>query len=124
MLIWIGLALLVVAFSLWPHGGVSDQYHLDKVGHFSAYAALSLLPGLGVRSIRGIIAVTVLLIIVGAGLEAGQYLVPGRHPSLLDFAANAGGVLSGLSVGTGLGIHWARRTAGLSAELSGSAEST
>lgn len=98
--IWFGLALLVTALSLWPGGVVSDQYHLDKLGHFGAYATLAFLPTLFIRSVRVSIGIAICLVFVGVGLEAAQYLTPGRVPSILDGLANGGGVLIGTLMGS------------------------
>ena len=98
-----GLALLVGVLSLWPGGVVPDHYHLDKLGHFGAYAALACLPAIYIKTVRNTLGAVLFLIAVGACLEAVQYLVPGRVPSLLDFAANLAGVVSGAGAGVILG---------------------
>jgi hypothetical protein len=94
-----GLVLLVAGLSLWPGGVVSDHYHLDKLGHFGAYAVLAFLPAVYIKPAWGVLAIVCGLIMIGAGFEAVQYLIPGRVPSLLDFAANAGGVFAGAAAG-------------------------
>ena len=78
---------------------MSDHYHMDKLGHFGAYAALAFLPALFGRSMQWLIGITVCLAAAGILLEAGQLLVPGRVPSFIDGLANTTGVLVGCLVG-------------------------
>lgn len=97
--IWFGLIFSVAVLSLWPGGLVSDHYHIDKLGHFGAYAALAFLPALFSRSMQWLIGITVCLAAAGILLEAGQFLVPGRVPSFIDGFANTSGVLVGFLAG-------------------------
>jgi len=96
---WVGLILVVAMLSLWPGGLVSDHCHIDKLGHFGAYALLAFLPAMLGRSMQWLIGITVCLAAAGILLEAGQFLVPGRVPSFIDGFANTTGVLVGFLVG-------------------------
>ncbi len=93
------MMLAITGLSLWPQGIVSDHHHLDKIGHFAAYAALSFLPALFAMSIRQAVAILMLICLIGVGLEGGQALLPGRVPSLLDTAANLTGAVAGTGAG-------------------------
>lgn len=82
----------------------SDSFGLppgfDKVVHFAEYLVLAILlrHGIGGDGQRG---APVLLFVIATGLLVGcldelyQSLIPGRHPSALDVAADAAGVLAG-----------------------------
>ncbi|MAN62651.1 MAG: hypothetical protein CMI60_11980 [Parvibaculum sp.] len=97
---WAVMMVLIAALSIWPEGVVSDRHHLDKVGHFAAYAALAFLPTLFASSLRQALAIATGVCLIGLSLEAAQFLLPGRVPSLLDATAN----LAGAIVGTGAGF--------------------
>jgi len=97
--VWAGLILVVATLSLWPGGLVSDHYHIDKLGHFGAYALLAFLPAILGRSAHWLIVITVGLVAAGILLEVAQLLVPGRVPSFIDGLANTTGVLAGFLAG-------------------------
>ena len=65
----------------------------DKLTHVLAYAVLTALPMQVLRRRRERVAVAILLVAFGAGMECVQTLAPGRQFELLDMLANAGGVL-------------------------------
>lgn len=89
--------LVVIVASLIPTGGLS-LWHIDKIGHFLAYAGMAILAFLTFRS--GIARTLALLFAValGAALEWGQSFIPGRDMSLIDEIANTLGVLCGALV--------------------------
>ena len=96
---WTLMMGLIAALSVWPEGVVSDRHHLDKVGHFTAYAALAFLPALFASSLRQVLIIASGICLIGLGLEAAQMLLPGRVPSLLDTAANLAGAIAGTGAG-------------------------
>ncbi len=96
---WAAMMSVIAALSLWPQGVVSDAHHLDKIGHFVAYAALAFVPGLFAKSTRRAIFIALVICIIGIGLEGAQALLPARVPSLLDLAANVTGGIFGTLAG-------------------------
>jgi VanZ family protein len=60
----------------------------DKLWHFLAYAALTLLLWIGTDGRRPFLVVTAVMLL-GAGDELRQALLPARHADALDFAADA-----------------------------------
>lgn len=72
----------------------------DKVEHFCAYLALSLLPVIGCRARRRGILTGLSMFLLGVLLEGAQHFSPGRSVELADVMANGAGV----SCGTLLGI--------------------
>ena len=71
----------------------------DKVMHFSAYLALSLLPVLGFQDCRRGLWAGLSMFILGILMEAGQHFSPGRAVELGDVIANGGGVSCGALLG-------------------------
>src|ERR1019366_4224881 len=92
-LVWlIGLAVVIVG-SLAP--AQSAVVHLidlgcvnDKVEHFTTYAVLAALPNLQSFRCRRIGAAIVFLFLLGAALELGQRVSPGRTCDWHDLLAN------------------------------------
>ncbi len=96
---WTLMMGVIAALSVWPEGVVSDRHHLDKLGHFTAYAALAFLPALFASSLRQAVAIASGICLIGLSLEAAQILLPGRVPSLVDTAANLVGGIVGTCAG-------------------------
>ena len=71
----------------------------DKVMHFCAYLALSLLPVTGFRDRRRGIVAGLSMFVLGLLLEAGQHFSPGRAVELGDVLANGAGVSCGALLG-------------------------
>ena len=71
----------------------------DKVLHFCAYVALSLLPVIGFRDRRRGIVAGVSMFVLGLLLEGGQHFSPGRAVELGDVVANGVGVSCGTLLG-------------------------
>ena len=94
VLIFALYVLLVIFVSLVPSGGIS-LWHIDKIGHFLAYAGMAILALLTFDSGIARISALIFAVALGAALEWGQSFVPGRDMSLLDGIANTLGVLSG-----------------------------
>ncbi|MHC4391227.1 MAG: VanZ family protein, partial [Planctomycetota bacterium] len=95
-----GVACVVVWLSLTgaPEDVIGTKLS-DKLGHFLAYAALTLplahACGSRLRAGRAAITAFVIAVSLGASLELLQDLTPQRQPSVLDAVANAIG--AGLS---------------------------
>jgi VanZ family protein len=69
--------------------------HFDKIAHFGAYAVLGALLAFAAARSRAPLAVAVALgVLYGASDEIHQMFVPGRSPDVLDWAADAAGVLT------------------------------
>jgi VanZ like family len=83
----------------------------DKVMHFCAYLALSLLPVVGLRNRRSGLRAGLTMFLLGILLEAGQHFSPGRAVELGDVIANGMGVgcgtLLGQPIRTLIAILWA-----------------
>lgn len=98
--LWAALLCCVVIGSLLP-AAFPAMVHIrrlrinDKVMHFCAYLALSLLPVIGFRDRhRGLMA-GLSMFLVGILMEAGQHCSPGRAAELGDIIANGTGVTCG-----------------------------
>jgi VanZ family protein len=74
----------------------------DKVLHFCAYLALSLLPVLGFKDRRLGLKAGLSMFLLGLLMEAGQHFSPGRAVEFGDVLANAGGVGCGTLLGQSL----------------------
>lgn len=92
---------VVLTLSLVPLGGGAGSVGggavagvgVDKLLHVADYAvlALALLYATRARSARVCLAVFAAAVALGGAVELLQGVVPTRHPSLLDAAANAVG---------------------------------
>jgi len=71
----------------------------DKVMHFCAYLALSLLPVIGFRDRRRGLGAGLSMFFLGILMEAGQHFSPGRSVELGDVIANGAGVSCGALLG-------------------------
>jgi len=71
----------------------------DKVMHFCAYFALSLLPVIGFRDRRKGLMAGISMFFLGILMEAGQHFSPGRAVELGDVVANGVGVSCGTLLG-------------------------
>ena len=87
--------IFVIFASLFPSVGGVSHWHIDKIGHFFVYMGMAIVAFLTFN--RRIIRISALFfaIALGAALEWGQSLVPGRTMSLIDGIVNTLGVLSG-----------------------------
>jgi VanZ family protein len=102
--VWIISILIVVIGSLLPATSapmraLSLLPVSDKAEHFCAYGWLALCSMFAIAPKRAAILFALALILMGVALEFAQRLVPGRAFEVGDMAANALGVLAGISLG-------------------------
>ena len=98
---FIGL-VAVLALSLIPNETRPETGLWDKWEHILAYAVLALAGGIGFKGWRSLLVLGLGLVVLGAGLELAQSVIPDRDGSLADAAANFVGVAIGsvTAVGT------------------------
>lgn len=77
-----------------PAPGLGSEA-LSFVWHFLSLAALAYLLATHATG-RGLRGVAVIALALATTLVAGKLLIAGRHPSLLDFAVNVAGAMTGL----------------------------
>jgi len=97
-LLWIVWSVMLVAIaigSLLPGFGPTDRYNFDKFVHLGAYMALAFWPMLALRGRAAPLLLLITLLLASALLEWLQGPIPGREASLMDFAANATGLMIG-----------------------------
>ena len=94
---WFGVAAVTVT-SVTPQSYLPPTEVWDKAQHFLTYAVLGGVGWLGYPGQRQMVLLSIGLLLLGAGLEAAQGIVPGRSPSVGDVIANTVGVLAGLLV--------------------------
>jgi VanZ family protein len=104
MVLWAVLICCVVAGSLMPASSpvivaVGRLNINDKLMHFGAYLALSLLPVIGFRDRRRGLAAGLSMFVLGIIMEAAQQSAPGRAVELGDVIANGAGVSCGALLG-------------------------
>ncbi len=109
MVFVIGL-LAVIALSVIPQGAIPDIGVSDKLGHIAAYAALALAGGIAYRRPRPLFMMAAGLLLLGAGLELVQALLPGRFASGYDVLANMVGIALGSAVAISTNTYMNRRT--------------
>jgi len=98
---FIGL-VAVIALSLLPHETTPETGMWDKLNHALAYGVLAMLGGFGFKGWRSLLMVGIGLVVLGAGLELAQSVIPDRTGSTYDVLANFVGVAIGsvATVGT------------------------
>ena len=99
--LWAVMICCVVIGSLLPATSpvivdIGRLYISDKVLHFCAYGALSLLLVIGFRDRRRGIVAGLSMCILGLVLESGQHFSPGRAVEFGDVIANGDGVRCGV----------------------------
>jgi VanZ family protein len=102
--LWGVLICCVVIGSLLPAANpvmvMIGRLHIwDKLQHFGAYLALSLLPVIGFRDRRRGLMAGLSMFLLGILMEAGQHFSPGRAVELGDVVANGAGVSCGTLLG-------------------------
>ena len=90
------LVLSLVPVALRPHV-MADKHH----EHFVAYLLCACCIALGYPRLRQLMASALILTALAAALEIAQVWIPGRKPSVGDWASSAAGVCCGLAL-TGL----------------------
>ncbi|MEM9982382.1 MAG: VanZ family protein, partial [Bacteroidota bacterium] len=99
-LLW---ASLIAIATLLPGKQIPQINYSDKLVHMMIFAVLTLLMIVGFIKqntfaflrFNAVKVALVISICYGAGLEAAQQLIPGRHFDWFDFAANVTGTLLG-----------------------------
>ena len=104
MVLWAVLIGCVVAGSLLPASSpvmvAAGRLQVnDKMMHFGAYLALSLLPVIGFRDRRRGIAAGLSMFVLGVLVEAAQQYSPGRAVEFGDVIADGAGVSCGALLG-------------------------
>ena len=112
LLAWLpAVAWAAVIFSLSSRSRLPgpDVVGIDKVAHFGAYGLLGVLLCFAAeRSRLPLLVAGVLGVAYGATDEIHQMYVPGRSPDVLDWCADAAGVLAACILYT----RWRLRRAG------------
>ena len=88
--------LAIVMLSLLPQDSLPSVRISDKIYHILAYGCVALAGGFGFRGIRQRLIIALGMLLLGAGLELLQGLMPSRFMSLADIYANVAGILAGL----------------------------
>jgi VanZ family protein len=94
LVLWAALIFFVVIGSLLPAASplmanIGRLHINDKLMHFCAYLALSLLPVIGFRDRRRGLVAGLSMFVLGVLMEAGQHFSPGRAVELGDVIANS-----------------------------------
>ena len=87
--------VLLVALSWLPAPMMTRTDIGGFAEHFTAYLGTAIIMGLAYRERPRLFVQFVLLVALAAILEVGQLYSPGRHSSVLDFAASTSGVAFG-----------------------------
>ncbi len=93
-LVFIAYALLVIFLSLIPAPSAGGGMYTDKIVHFFIYAGMAFLAYVSVQSMRRKLYLFIFILLLGISLEFFQMYIPGRDASVIDIAANTGGVLT------------------------------
>jgi VanZ family protein len=88
--------LAIVMLSLVPQDTLPSVRISDKINHFLAYGCVALAGGFGFGGIGQRLRIALGMLLLGAGLELLQGLMPSRYMSLADIYANVAGILAGL----------------------------
>jgi VanZ family protein len=91
---WTCLVALAV-LSLLPEKAMIRTGVNGHVEHFIAYAGATAIVVSAYARRHAVPSLAAMLMLYAGLLEAGQNFSPGRHPSILDFAASAAGVIAG-----------------------------
>jgi VanZ family protein len=87
--------VLLVALSWLPTTMMTRTDIGGFAEHFTAYLGTAIIMGLAYQKTPQLFVQFVLLVALAAILEVGQLYSPGRHSSVLDFAASTTGVALG-----------------------------
>ncbi len=108
MVFFVGF-LAVIALSVIPQEAKPDTGMSGKLNHIAAYAALALAGGIAYRRPRPLFMMAAGLLLLGAGLELVQALLPGRFASGYDVLANMVGIALGSAVAISTNTFMNRR---------------
>lgn len=90
-----GFCLLLLAVLSWTPGPDLPRTELNsKLEHFIAYAGTMLVGGLAWPARRYTAAMVGGLSAFSGLMELGQFIAPGRHPSVWDFLVSSAGVVT------------------------------
>ena len=98
--------LAVIALSLLPNESLPEIGMWDKLNHALAYGVLAVLGGLGLKGWRSVLMMGIGLVVLGAGLELAQSVIPDRSSSVYDALANFVGVTFGSVAAAGTNTLW------------------
>lgn len=106
--IWLIILAVVLVESLVPYGSpqLAQQYG-DIVLHLFCFYFLAFLPMYNAVTVRQGILLSLLMAVVGAGIEMAQLFIPGRDCSPEDIFTNNIGVALGVLLG-GL-LRWKKK---------------
>lgn len=98
--LWIISIIAISYMSLIPRIDIPVKFsYSDKVWHFFAYVWLSFLPYGGFKTRTIALMGSLLMVLLGIGLEIGQSYIPGREAAFSDAMANSIGVITGIVLG-------------------------
>jgi VanZ family protein len=102
--LWIVLICCVIVGSLLPAKSsvivAIGRLHLSlKALHYCSYTLLALMALVAIRRRSAAVLAALAMILLGASLEFGQKLVPGRSCEIRDMCINGAGVLTGIAIG-------------------------
>jgi len=95
LLLWGAEICAVIVGSLLPASVLDGIHYDDKLVHFVNYAALGMLPAIGLEALSSGMACAAAMVPMGICIEFLQRLIPGRTFELADMAANGLGVVTG-----------------------------
>jgi VanZ family protein len=97
---WIALLVATVMVCLVPlPGAIRPPGQLDKLEHALGYVLLALYAANLFARARARRAAWLGLVLLGAGIEGVQALIPWRSAEPLDLVANVGGIALGAALG-------------------------
>ena len=89
------LCLLILAALSWLPAHELPRTELSgKIEHFIAYAGTMLVGGLAWPARRTMLKLVGGLVSYAAVMELGQFVAPGRHPSIWDVLAGSAGIIT------------------------------
>jgi VanZ family protein len=97
--------LAVIVLSVIPAKAFPDLGLPEILGHTVAYAVLALAGGFACRSMRSFLMLTAALVLLGAGLEFAQALLPTRDASGSELMANFVGIALGVIAVNLVNVH-------------------
>ncbi len=91
---FVGLVAVIV-LSLLPQETLPETGMWDKLNHALAYGVLAVVGGFGFKGWLSLLMVGIGLVLLGAGLELAQSVIPDRDGSITDALANFVGIAIG-----------------------------